>query len=142
MNNYCFSDISIGMKESFQKEITAEMEDMFRQISGDENPLHRLDDFAIEISNNKFKKHVSFGMLTASLFSTMAGVYLPGENSLIHSFDEISFLQPVYAGDLLTVEGEVEDKSEGLNLIKIKVKITNQDNKTVSRAKMKVLVLK
>ena len=142
MNNYCFSDISIGMKESFQKEITAEMEDMFRQISGDENPLHRLDDFAIEISNNKFKKHVSFGMLTASLFSTMAGVYLPGENSLIHSFDEISFLQPVYAGDLLTVEGEVEDKSEGLNLIKIKVKITNQDNKTVSKAKMKVLVLK
>lgn len=142
MNNYCFSDISIGMKESFQKEITAEMEDMFRQISGDENPLHRLDDFAIEISNNKFKKHVSFGMLTASLFSTMAGVYLPGENSLIHSFDEISFLHPVYAGDLLTVEGEVEDKSEGLNLIKIKVKITNQDNKTVSRAKMKVLVLK
>jgi len=142
MNNYCFSDISIGMKESFQKEITAEMEDMFRQISGDENPLHRLDDFAVKISNNRFSKHVSFGMLTASLFSTMAGVYLPGENSLIHSFDEISFLHPVYAGDLLTVEGEVEDKSEGLNLIKIKVKITNQDNKTVSRAKMKVLVLK
>ena len=142
MNSYCFSDIQIGMKESFQREITPEMEDMFRQISGDENPLHRQDDFAIEISNNKFKKHVSFGMLTASLFSTMAGVYLPGENSLIHSFDEISFLQPVYAGDVLTVEGEVEDKSEGLNLIKIKVKIINQDKKTVSRAKMKVLVLK
>jgi len=101
MNNYCFSDISIGMKESFQKEITAEMEDMFRQISGDENPLHRLDDFAVKISNNRFSKHVSFGMLTASLFSTMAGVYLPGENSLIHSFDEISFLHPVYAGDLM-----------------------------------------
>lgn len=142
MNDYCFSDIRIGMKESFQREITSEMEDMFRQLSGDENPLHKQDDFATEISDNKFKKHVSFGMLTASLYSTMAGVYLPGKNSLIHSFDEISFLKPVYAGDVLTVEGEVEDKSEGLNLIRIKVKITNQDKKTVSKAKMKVLVLK
>lgn len=46
MNEYLFSDIQIGMKESFQKEITIEMEDMFRYITGDENPLHKDDGYA------------------------------------------------------------------------------------------------
>ena len=81
-------------------------------------------------------------MLTASLYSTMAGMYLPGKYSLIHSFDELSFMSPVYAGDELTVQGTVTDKNEELKLIMLKVAIRNQDNKVVSRAKMKVLVMK
>ncbi len=93
------------------------------------------------MSNGKYSSHVSFGMLTASLYSTIAGVYLPGKNSLIHSFDEISFLNPVFVGDKLTVTGEIVDKQDDLKLICIKATIKNQDNKLVSRAKMKVLVL-
>ena len=142
MNRYTFSDIEVGMKESFERKITVEMENAFREISGDENPLHKSDEFAAEISGGKYKSHVSFGMLTASLYSTIAGMYLPGENSLIHSFEELSFLKPVFAGDTLRVEGEVTDKLEGLNLIRLKITIRNQDNKLVSRAKMKVLVMK
>jgi len=81
-------------------------------------------------------------MLTASLYSTIAGMYLPGKYSLIHSFDELSFKQPVYVGDTLTVTGTVVDKNVDLRLIQLKVIIRNQDNKVVSRAKMKVLVMK
>ena len=73
MNEYCFEDIQIGQTESFQKEITVEMEDSFRKITGDTNPLHWDDVFAIEVGNGKFKSHVSFGMLTASFYSTLAG---------------------------------------------------------------------
>lgn len=142
MREYTISDIEVGMKESFSRKITKEMEDCFRTISGDENPLHRDDAYAREISNGKYDGHVAFGMLTASLYSTMAGMYLPGKYSLIHSFDELSFLKPVFAGDDLTIEGEVVDKDEELKLIRIKVTIKNQNNKTVSRAKMKVLVMK
>ena len=142
MNTYKLSNICVGMTASFEKKITKEMEDAFRTISGDDNPLHRDDAFACEISNGKYQKHVSFGMLTASLYSTIAGMYLPGENSLIHSFEELSFLKPVFAGDTLHVEGEVADKLEDLRLIRLKVVIRNQDNKVVSRAKMKVLVMK
>ncbi len=50
----------------------------------------------ISFSGGKFKEHITFGMLTASLYSTFAGMYIPGEYSLIHSFDELSFLQPVF----------------------------------------------
>ncbi len=142
MNEYTISSIEVGTKASFQKEITKEMEDGFRLISGDENPLHKEDAFAKEVSNGKIPSHAAFGMLTASLYSTIAGMYLPGKYSLIHSFEEISFLKPVFVGDVLTVEGEVTYKDEALKLIQLKVIIKNQDNKSVSRAKMKVLVMK
>lgn len=142
MNEFVISEIEPGLKASFKRTITKEMEDAFRTISGDENPLHQDDIFAKEIGKGKFPGHVSFGMLTASLYSTMAGMYLPGKYSLIHSFDELSFLKPVFAGDELTVEGEVIDKNEALGLIRLKIVIRNQNQKTVSRAKMKVMVMK
>ncbi len=142
MNEYELNQIEIGMQASFSKIITKEMEDNFRMISGDDNPLHRDDAFATDVSNGKFKRHVAFGMLTASLYSTIAGMYLPGKYSLIHSFDELSFMNPVFVGDELTVQGTVTDKNEDLKLIMLKVIIKNQDKKVVSRAKMKVLVIK
>lgn len=142
MNEYTLSEIQVGMKASFQREITLDMENRFREISGDENPLHQDDAFAGEISGGKFQSHVAFGMLTASLYSTIAGMYLPGKYSLIHSLEELSFMKPVFVGDVLTVSAEVVDKDEALRLIRLKVTIKNQDNKSVSRAKMKVLVMK
>ena len=142
MNEFIYDEIKVGQSASFQKEITVEMENMFRIISEDENPLHKDDVFASEISNGKHPTHVAFGMLTASLYSTIAGMYLPGKYSLIHSLEEVSFLKPVYIGDVLTVTGEVVDKNDALKLIQLKVEIKNQNNKKVSRAKMKVLVMK
>ncbi|MFT2536397.1 MaoC/PaaZ C-terminal domain-containing protein, partial [Escherichia coli] len=80
----------------------------------------------------KFPGHVTFGMLTASFYSTLAGMYLPGKYSLIHSFEELSFLKPVFAGDLLTVVGEVFEKEEAFGLIRIKAVIRNQYGNIVS----------
>lgn len=142
MNEYTFSDVRVGMKESFTKEITNEMEDAFRMICGDENPLHWDDKYTKEVFDKKYEKHVTFGMLTASLYSTIVGVYLPGKYSLIHSFDELSFMKPVFAGDVLTVVGEVMDIDEALRLIRIKVVIKNQLEEKVSKAKMKIKVLR
>lgn len=141
MNEYVFSDIYVGMKASFSKVVTVEMENAFREISGDENPLHKDDEFARSASKGKYQTHVSFGMLTASLYSTIAGVYLPGKYSLVHSFEELSFLKPVFVGDHLTVEGEVVDKVEGLKLIRLKSVVKNQNKEIVSKAKIKVLVM-
>ena len=142
MNEYTFDEIEVGMSASFKKLITKEMEDSFRMITGDENPLHKDDSFALEMSKGKYKSHVAFGMLTASLYSTVAGMYLPGKYSLIHSFDEISFMKPVFVGDELNIYAEVIDKDLALKMIRLKIVIKNQDDKKVSRAKMKVLVTK
>lgn len=141
MNEYTMDQMEVGMTESFTKEITLEMEDAFRQLSGDENPLHKDDEFAREAGDGKFKQHVSFGMLTSALYSTMAGMYLPGKYSLIHSLD-IKLKKPVFAGDRLTVTGVVDSINEELKLLGLKVKIVNQEGQVVSKADMKVLVLK
>lgn len=138
-NEYVYDDIEIGHKESFDVTITEKMEDEFRGITGDMNPLHLDDHYAQK--TGRFQSHVTFGMLTASLYSTLAGVYLPGKYSLIHSV-EVGFVKPVYAGDCLTVSGECVDKQDGLKLISLKVAIRNQSGAVVAKGKMKVMVLK
>lgn len=142
MNEYCYSEIAVGQRESFLVEISDDMENLFRSITNDVNPLHSDDDFAREIGGGKFNSHVSFGMLSASFLSTLAGVYLPGKYSLIHSIDHVSFKKPVYAGDKLNITGTVTDKEDGLKLIRVKVKINNQEKKSVLTAEMKVIVQK
>ena len=79
-------------------------------------------------------------MLTASFLSTLAGVYLPGEKSLIHSI-ETKFIKPVFVGDKLTILGEVSSKNDLFSVIEMKITIRNQDNIKVLRGNMKVGVL-
>lgn len=80
MNDYTISDISIGMKESFFVSITDSMMHKFLDITSDENPLHLNEDFARQ---RGFNNKVVYGMLTASMISTLGGCYLPGRNCLI-----------------------------------------------------------
>lgn len=140
MNEYTIAQIQPGLTARFSRTITSEMEDAFRTLSGDENPLHYDDAFAGDMMG--FPQHAAFGMLTASLYSTLAGMYLPGKYSLIHSLENLTFQKPVFSGDTLTVEGIVEDVDPALKLIRVRAVIKNQDSKTVSKAKMKILVLK
>ncbi len=141
MNEYQYKEIQIGQKQSFSVTVTKDMEDKFRELTGDINPLHYDDVYAREIGEGKFLSHVTFGMLTASLLSTFAGVYMPGKYSLIHSV-EVGFQKPVFAGDELTISGEVMDKQDGLNLLLLMVVFKNQHGKNVLKANMRVMVLK
>ena len=71
-------------------------------------------------------------MLGASLVSTLAGVYLPGEHCLLHEVDA-KFARPVFIGDVLTVSGRVFEVNETFREITVKYSITNQDGKKVTR---------
>lgn len=142
MREYTYDEITVGQIESFTVTMTTEMEDAFRRMTGDENPLHRDDAYSCEVSHGRFSSHVSFGMLTASFYSTLAGMYLPGKYSLIHSLEHLDFKKPVFAGDVLTVTGTVREKQDGLKLILVDAVIKNQNGKVVSKAGIKVLVQK
>lgn len=137
MNQYRFEDIAVGMEETFCVEVTSHMAEQFRQITGDVNPLHTNVEFAKE---KGYKDCVVYGMLTASFLSTLAGVYMPGERSLIHSV-ETKFVKPVFSGDVLTVQGTVKEKNETFSVITLKVVITNQKNEKVLRGSMQIGVL-
>lgn len=136
MNRYTYDEINIGHKESFTVTVTESDRDKFRDITGDVNPLHNDPEYAKSMGHDKC---VVFGMLTASYLSTLAGVYLPGEKSLIQKTD-VAFRKPVYIGDTLIVSGEVIEKNDTFNLLTVKVEIKNQDDVKVVKGRMEICV--
>ncbi len=132
MNHYSIDSIKVGLKHQFFADITQEKLNAFTLLSGDVNPLHTNEEHA------KKRGHpgvVVYGMMTASLYSTLVGVYLPGENALLQDI-ETRFSRPVFIGDTLTIEGEVVEVHEVLKRIEIKATIRNQHAKVVSRARI------
>lgn len=133
MNEYKLEDITLGMTEEFKVKITQKMQNDFRENSGDINPMHSDKSFAKE---KGFEKPLVFGMLTASFFSSLVGVYLPGKNCLFQECKEIRFHSPVFVGDELTVKGEVIEIDERFRRITIKATIRNQEQKKVCSGKL------
>ncbi len=129
MNSYKFNELQIGTEQSFLADITAEKMDLFYKMTGDSSPIHISDEYA---QGRGFSGRVVYGMLGGSLFSTLAGVHLPGEHCLLHSV-ECKFAKPVFIGDTLTVKGVVTEVNDTFKTIKIKATITNQNGKTVTR---------
>ena len=134
MNRFTYDEVEVGHKESFSVRVAQEDMDRFRAITGDVNPLHADPDYAKEHGH---KDCVVFGMLTASYLSTLAGVYLPGEHSLIHSV-KTKCSGAVYVGDELTVEGTVTEKNDTFELIIVKAVIRNRNGEKVCKAELQV----
>ncbi len=133
MNSYTFSDIPLGHTEQFSVTVTDEMMQKFYDITGDNSPIH-MDDAAAKARGHKSR--VVYGMLCAGMFSTLAGVYLPGERCLLHSV-ESKFAKPVYVGDVLCISGKVSEKNDTFQTLTIKAQITNQDGVKVTRGVIK-----
>lgn len=139
MREYKFNDIHIGLEESFEVNLTKEMVEDFYKITGDCNPLHRDLNFAKE---KGYEDTVVYGMLTSSFLSTLAGVYLPGKYSLIHSV-EILFKKPVFLKDSpLVIKGTVSEINELFKEFTIKFSIISKaSGEKLVRGLMKVGVL-
>jgi len=137
INEYRYEDIAVGHQEHFEITVTEKMMEAFSDITGDINPLHLDEEYA---RANRFDGRVVYGMLTASLLSTLAGVYLPGRYSLVQRV-ETDFPSPVYLRDSLTVTGVVTDKSDLFRTIDVKVTVTNAARKKVCRGKMRIGLL-
>ena len=123
MNQYTLADMTPGLTESFTVTVTEGMMAAFEAITGDCSPIHVDADYA---KGRGYPGRVVYGMLGASFFSTLAGVYLPGEHCLLHGV-ECKFAKPIFIGDTLTVTGTVPNASEAVAVI------TNQDGKRVTR---------
>lgn len=129
MNHYTLAEMQPGLTESFTVTVTQEMMDAFLNLTGDCSPIHVDEDYA---KGRGYPGRVVYGMLGASFFSTLAGVYLPGEHCLLHGVD-CKFARPVFVGDTLTVSGTVTHVSEAVSEAEIKATITNQNGKKVTR---------
>ena len=123
MNSYTLADISPGLTADFTLEVTAEKMALFYELTGDCSPIHMDEAYA---QRRGYPGRVVYGMLGASLFSTLAGVYL------LHGV-ECKFARPVFIGDVLTVSGTVTEVNETFREITVKAVITNQNGQKVTR---------
>lgn len=137
MNEYKFSDLAIGLKESFNVTIDSPKVDKFIDISADTNPLHVNCDYAKE---KGFDGKIVHGLLTASFYSTLVGVYLPGKYCVLQGID-IQFSKPVHIDDRLVITGTISYINSAYKQIEIKATIINQNNIKVSKATIKVGVI-
>ena len=138
MNEYRFEDLYVGKEEYFSVTVTEEMMKMFLELSGDSNPLHNDEDFAI---SQGYQNKVVYGLLTTSFISKLVGVLLPGKYCLLQGI-EVKYSKPVYVGDILIVKGVVDELHESVKRAVIKVVIQNQDEKKVVKGKAEVGFLK
>jgi len=134
MKEYRFQELKVGLTETFNVTLEERMLEAFCNLSGDHNPLHSSADYA---HAKGFKGCVAHGLLMASFYSRLVGVYLPGKHALLHGID-VAFHAPGFAGDTLQVTGQVTYLNEAYRQVEIKARIVNQSNQKLSDARIKV----
>ena len=120
-------DFEIGQHVTFTKTFTEDDVRRFIDITGDVNPLHVDEEFA---AGTPFGRRVLHGMLTASIFSTMVGMLLPGTGAIYRS-QTIRFLLPVYLNETVTAHFVVRSVDRAKHRLEIDSWIENEAGERV-----------
>lgn len=138
--NIDYRKIRRGQVFEFFHDLRENDTEKFAQLTGDFNPLHMDEKFA---GKTQFKGRIAHGMLAASFFSKLFGMYCPGSRSLCLSFT-INFLKPIKINCRLLVRGIVIRKIDALRILLMKIMILNEKKEILieGQAKVKVLQLK
>ncbi len=112
---------------TFTKTFTDEDVRRFIAITSDVNPLQVDDVFAAKA---RFGRRVLHGMLTASLFSTMAGMLLPGTGAIYRS-QTLDFLRPVQVDETVTAHFAVRSVDRAKHRLVIDAWIENEAGERV-----------
>jgi acyl dehydratase len=123
----CIDDFEPGQHATFTKTFTEEDVRRFIDITGDVNPLHVDDDFA---ASTRFGRRVLHGMLTASIFSTMVGMLIPGPGAIYRS-QSLTFLRPVHVGDTVTAHFVIRAVDRARHRLEIDSWIENEAGERV-----------
>lgn len=115
-------DFEVGQHASFTKTFTEDDVQRFIEITGDVNPLHVDEAFA---AATPFGRRVLHGMLTASIFSTMVGMLLPGTGAIYRS-QTIRFLLPVHIDETVTAHFVVRSIDRVKHRLEIDTWIENE----------------
>ncbi|MFM4828530.1 MaoC family dehydratase [Aeromonas rivipollensis] len=89
------NSFKVGMLESYSQTITDADIKSFSGISGDKNPVHMSDEYA---KNSVFERRIAHGLMSASFFSAIFGMKLPG-TGCVYLSQNLKFIKPVYIGD-------------------------------------------
>ena len=122
-----WEDLRVGQSAFFSKTITEADITHFVAFTGDVNPLHVDAEFA---KRTFFGERIAHGMLSASLFSTLMGMKLPGVGAIYRS-QSLAFLRPVHIGDTVTARFEITGIDRDAETITLRSWVENQRGETV-----------
>lgn len=98
-----FEDLEVGMSASLLRTVMQSDVVGFAELSGDRNPVHLSEHFAVK---TPFGGRIAHGLFTASLISALLGTKLPGPGAIYLS-QTLNFRAPVRIGDVVTAQVEV-----------------------------------
>ena len=117
--------------------ISDELVSDFVKLSNDRNPLHTIDQFAIE---KGFKSRIVQGNLQNCFISYFIGECLPSKNVMILS-QTINFKKPVYINDILFLKVKIIGIFESVGLIEFDFNFKNQLDKIISKGIIKIKLI-
>ncbi len=126
---------AIGARASRSRVITEQDIVQFANVSGDHNPIHLDEAYALQ---TPFKGRIAHGFLTASLISGLLGNELPGPGT-VYLGQTLKFLVPVSIGDTVTASVEVTAVREDKRLLTLRTDCVNQEGKLVLTGEATVL---
>lgn len=135
-NLHDFDELKEGQEATFGVQFTQEMIAQFASLSGDHNSLHTNNDYAKE---HGYQGIVVHGCLISSYLSTLVGMYLPGQKSLLMSMS-IRWLEPVYVGDRISYRGIISTLTPAMSCCELEVEGSNQNSSRIFRGKLLVKV--
>ena len=100
-----YEEMHVGQKEHFSHRVTEADIAAFAKVSGDHNPVHVDKDYG---KSSRFGGNIAHGLYTASLFSALLGMRLPGPGAIYLS-QTLTFSAPVRPNDLLDVSVTVKE---------------------------------
>ena len=128
-------DLAVGQHAEFETVIADDDIDRFATLSGDKSPLHVDTAFA---RGRGYADRVTHGAYLVALASRLVGMYLPGRNALLLGV-QMSFVAPALPGTRVRVRGDVEQVSDSVRSVVIKLAIRNvADEALLARGRLTV----
>jgi 3-oxoacyl-[acyl-carrier protein] reductase len=122
-----FGDIAVGDTFELTRAFSEGDVDAFAALSGDFSPLHVDAGYA---RGTEYGQKVVHGMLTASLFSTLVGMRIPGRAAL-YLGQELTFRQPAMIDEELTARAKVTGKNPATSTISLATEIRSAAGRVI-----------
>ena len=97
--------VKVGDRAEYERTVTAEDIQVFGEVTGDTNPLHRDAAYA---SKTRFGECIAHGMLSAGYISAALGTKLAPSHCAVYLSQTLRFLRPVRVGDTIKAVAEVK----------------------------------
>lgn len=120
-------DLAVGQHAEFETVVAGDDIDRFAVLSGDKSPLHVDKVFA---RDRGYEDRVAHGAYLVALASRLVGMYLPGRNALLLAV-QVSFVAAALPGARVRVRGEIEQLSDSVRSVVLKLTIHDVADKTL-----------